>query len=682
MKKLKLAFLWHQHQPYYRIDNEFVLPWVLFHGTKDYLDIPEVLYEFPFIKQTFNFAPSLSLQLDEYTNKKASDKIQRLTMINASNLSVLDKNEIILNFFSCNTKSMIFPNKRYKFLYEKARNSEFSINDFIDQEWLDLQVLYNLVWFGYFSSQRSFIKRLISKGCNYTEEEKKLLIDEQMSILGSINRQYRKLVELGQIELGCSPMYHPILPLLIDSRAALDSMPDIDLPNPLFTYPQDANHQITMGMDYFESVFGNKPNGMWPSEGSISNETLNMLINNGIKWIAGDELVLFNSTNNNNSLMKYFPHTYTTESGTLTIFFRDHNLSDKIGFTYSTWNAKDAANDFVNSLKNIRNSLISSFGEDALDNAVVSVILDGENCWEYYPDNGIPFLRELYSLIQNDKELSTLTFSDYLNSMNPIQLPTIQNIQAGSWINGNFSIWIGDKEDITAWNLLSKTRQFFELHKNDFGADIVDEAYNCLLIAEGSDWFWWYGPEHPTENKPIFDKIFRHYLKKVYTLFGEDSPEELELSIDEISLQSNDLQVLNSTNTISGALEILKQKSIVLHADGENKSMHKTGDCLKSIHYFKGNNYSELILQFSCNLHIFQSIIIEINNSEPYKISIYPGKYELSKSFKSNFGIIKQNRQLYLQLPEIILKNCTSANIVVSLQELSKLTEYKFSVFQ
>ncbi len=622
MNKLKVCFLWHQHQPYYRVDNEFLLPWVLFHGTKDYFDIPEVLYEFPKIKQTFNFAPSLSLQIEEYIKQEAKDKIQNLTLIPANQLNDDNKREILNYFFACNYKSMIVPNRRYNELYNRQRNAGFNILIFSDQDWLDLQVLYNLVWFGYFSSNRNIVKRLLDKGSNYTEEEKKLLIREQLEVLDSINKQYRKLNELGQISLSCSPMFHPILPLLINSESALESLPDNELPNPLFNYPDDADLQIKSGMYYFEKTFGNKPVGIWPSEGSISNETLELLIKNNVKWVASDELVLANSINDNNGLNKYFPYKFKREDGEITLFFRDHNLSDKIGFVYSNWNENDAAHDFVNNLKNIRNSLISSYGDQVLDEAVVSIILDGENCWEYYKDNGIPFLRSLFGLLQQDGEIETVLFDEIVSENKVIK--EITKIQAGSWINGNFSIWIGDNEDVTAWNLLSETRQFLENKKTEITEDIYKNAIQSIMIAEGSDWFWWYGPEHPADNKPIFDYIFRYYLKNVYKIIESDYPEELDTPVWEQMKR-------NSTKSISGNTieSIFYNDGKHINNSNENTSMHRSDDLIKSVKKMNKKNKIYLEIDFDKNIKDIQDLEIEIKGN--YNNSFKSYFYRLEK---------------------------------------------------
>lgn len=600
MKKLKVAFLWHQHQPYYRIDNEFILPWVLLHASKDYYDIPEVLYEFPNIKQTFNFAPSLNLQIDEYLNGEARDKVVSLTAVSPKDLSDEEKSEIIRLFFLANFKNMIQPYPRYLELYDKAHSPDFDISRFEDRDWLDLQVWYNLTWFGYYSAKREVAGRLFIKGKDFNENEKKSLQDEQFEILRKINYQYRKLKELEQIELSCSPMYHPILPLLIDSAAAKESRPDQKLPEPKFTYPQDAERQIREGIETFNKVFSHYPRGMWPSEGSVSDDVLKMLIDNGIDWIATDEQILFNSLKNKQVLgtEKFFPITFSYNESKINVLFRDHFLSDRIGFVYSDWNPKDAANDFLYHLRSIRNAIIKNHGEDALDYACVSVILDGENCWEYYKDNGIPFLRDLFSGLDNSDEIRTVHCSEAVEE-GASYLPELNHIHAGSWINANFDIWIGHKEDISAWNMLSKARADLESNRHNMGESNYTNAINSLMIAEGSDWFWWYGPEHQTKNKSDFDRLFRHHIQSAYKFMGINPPNDVYLPIDE--------QIISSQNKapdskISGfnLYDIFSDDKMSgrFNLNTDSSSMHRVGDLLDSLLYGNDDDFLSLKIKF------------------------------------------------------------------------------------
>jgi alpha-amylase/alpha-mannosidase (GH57 family) len=612
MKKLKVAFLWHQHQPYYRINDEFVLPWVLLHGIKDYYDLPELLYEFPEIKQTFNFAPSLSLQIDEYVKKQAKDKIQQLTLLKADSLTEEQKNEILEYFFACQTDNMIKPYLRYNELFEKSEDKTFAVSNFQTQDWLDLQVWYNLTWFGYFSRQKSFIKRLFAKGRDFSEIEKITLVDEQYEILAGINNQYKKLMDLGQIELSCSPMYHPILPLLCDSRSALESLPDIKMPDPLFIHPDDANAQIIKGIDYFYEIFGIKPNGMWPSEGSVSNQVLDLIAGNNIQWVASDELILYNSVDSGNTKTdKYFPRIFKSDDKSLIMLFRDHNLSDKIGFEYSRWNEHDAAEDFVNTLVNIKYRIAETHGQEALEYAVVPVILDGENCWEYYRENGIPFLRALFQKLSKSNELITVTCSEASDKKNANFLKPLTSIKAGSWINGNFSIWIGDREDIKGWEMLGKARKAYHERKNIISQEDAEKAFKAIMIAEGSDWFWWFGPEHPAVNKPVFDRIFRFYIFEIYKNLGLNPPDDVHQPIS-ADLVVNKKPLFDFTpNLVS--LEINREwnNAGLYNPNTGLSAMHRVGSIINRILYSK--DAERIYLNFEMNNIMADDTLINID---------------------------------------------------------------------
>lgn len=643
MKRLKIAFLWHQHQPYYKIENEFVLPWVLFHGTKDYFDIPEVLKEFPKIKQTFNFAPSLNIQLEEYISKNTVDVVQKLTLKKADELSKEDKELILKYFFSANFHNMIFPNKRYYELYQKAKANNYNLNTFSTNEWRDLQVWFNLSWFGYFSSQRKLIKELKDKGSNFTEYDKQILINEQLEVLKLIVNQYKTLKKIGQIDISCSPFYHPILPLLINSRSALENLPNIKLPEPNFQYPEDANKQISDARDYFKKIFDFEVKGMWPSEGSISNDTLDIFIDNNIKWVASDESVLYNSLNSVNELLKYFPYKYKKEDKEIVIFFRDHNLSDKIGFQYSSWNEEDASTDFLYNLLTIRDTIINNLGIEALDETVVSIILDGENCWEYYRENGIPFLRSLYRKISENEYLETVTFSSIVENQ-PIKR-NLENISAGSWINGNFSIWIGHNEDLIAWNFLSKARKEFERRKNQIDINTYNEVYNSIMIAEGSDWFWWYGPEHPTDTKPIFDNIFRYYLKKVYNLMKIDYPKELDKPLYEFSDLEN-LNHLSILNFIENELSLKSKKIIYIE---NTVTMHSISEVINSINYIVEENLIKMLIDLNSNFNNFSFFKIFNADYQTQLIEINKHNIHLNPEI-INYTFLKTDFKLYIEI--------------------------------
>ena len=596
MKKLKVAILWHQHQPYYKYEDEFLLPWVRLHGVKDYYDLPALLHDYPTVKQTFNLAPSLMLQINDYIKNNTCDKIQRLTKLDAKLLNDNEKREILDCFFTLNYENMVRPYSRFKELCDKCQNKENALKSLTTQEWLDIQVWYNLTWLGQISRKFPIGQRLFKKGCNFTENEKLLLLEFHNEILEKITSEMSKLQKLGQIEISCSPMYHPILPLLCDSNSAHEAMPKIELPNPIYRYSEDAKSQIEDGIDYYSKLFQNKPQGMWPSEGSISNETLELIAGAGIKWIASDEGILAASLKEEyKSTYKYFPYEVNTKNGNITLFFRDHNLSDKIGFVYSNWNGFDAANDFRETLIAIRNEIIQNHGDNALDSAVVPIILDGENCWEFYYENGIYFLKDFFKMLENTDVIETVLFSECLNTPTPNFLPKLSNIRAGSWINSNFSIWIGHSDDIKAWNMLSKVRKLVDDNKSKLSNDQYEKIMDDIYIAEGSDWFWWYGPEHNAPNKRDFDILFRWRIQKIYEQLGIDAPDDLKVEITE----ANTMNLLeppknrNITPIIDGNLESDNYWNDAgkVNLNAGMSTMHKIGEIISRVLFCYDSNF-------------------------------------------------------------------------------------------
>jgi len=536
MKAVKVAILWHQHQPYYKKENEFIMPWVRCHGVKDYLDLTEILHEFPNIKQTFNLVPSLMLQIEEYISGSTQDTVQRLSRKEASKLSPEEKKEVLKLFFMCYKDNMIMPYERYRNLYNIALDEGRAMSEFGTSDWLDLQVWYNLTWLGPYSRLKPKMKRLFAKGAGFTEEEKHLVLEYHNEILSEIIPAMSLLRSLGQIEISVSPMYHPILPLLCNTDSALESMPGHNVPIPPFKFPNDAETQIQSAREYFYEHFGDYPSGMWPSEGSISDEALSIISSRGIKWVASDEEILLQTQKDKfRHTGKYFPRRFKSRNGDISILFRDHFLSDRIGFVYSTWNPYDAARDFVSHLNHIREEIISKHGEDALDHAVIPVILDGENCWEYYQDNGLPFLRALYSEISHSSFFRTVTCSEATKPEHATYMPALNHIRAGSWINANFNIWIGDSDNRTAWTVLRNAREKVEKARATLTPEKYHEAMNALYIAEGSDWFWWYHDDHKADNKDQFDILFRWYISEAYRSIGEDCPDEIKSPISVLS---------------------------------------------------------------------------------------------------------------------------------------------------
>lgn len=643
MIPLKVAILWHFHQPYYKKDNEFILPWVRLHGVKDYWDLPELFHDYPQLKQTINLVPAMQMQVQEYVSGKTSDRIQELSRINASNLDKSQKQEILRSFFLCNEENMIRPHPRYKYLLERSRNGDDALNNFTEQDWRDLQVWYNLAWFGQLSRKRLAINRLFRKEEGFSEKEKQIVLNMHMDILSQISSQLKMLRDMGQIEVSVSPMYHPILPLLCNSESALEALRDVKMPKHLFRYPQDADKQIRDGLEYYKNMFGNHPDGMWPSEGSISDESLALAADANIKWIASDEKVLAGSIGKKyKELDKYFPRKIKTENGYIAGLFRDVRLSDAIGFEYSRWNHFDAVNDFIHRLRHIKSQLANEYGEECLKHAVVPVILDGENCWEFYQNNGEQFLREFFHQLEDMKDFESVTCSEATNNEHLSYLSEIKKIKAGSWINGDFNIWIGHEEHRTAWSLLADARKMIEEEKDDLENDQLDKAMNEIYIAEGSDWFWWYGDAHQAPNKADFDVLFRWHLRRVYEITGKTPPEELEKPLSE---QKEQIEIKEQTGDISPEINGI----IAPENEWENAgfydaatsmgAMHQIGEILNRIYFASSGN--KIYLRIDIKKQLIEGDHLIINIHAPSEAEISMNSSGVSLSFENRCKIFQ-----------------------------------------
>ncbi|HPU24024.1 MAG TPA: glycoside hydrolase family 57 protein [Candidatus Kapabacteria bacterium] len=629
MKPLRVAFLWHQHQPYYRWENEFILPWVRMHAVKDYYDLPCLLKSYPNLKQTFNFAPSLMLQIDEYLSGKVKDRVQILTEKSPSALTENDKKEILKQFFVINYENLIKPHKRYLELYQKKQSGE----DFSEEDFLDLQVWYNLAWVGEISKKDEKIQSLIAKNRNFTEEDKRYVLEYHQKVMAKVSPLMKELMERGQVEISCSPEYHPILPLLIDARSALEAMPWLDLSELDFRYPEDAQAQIERGINIYKEKFGTMPAGVWPSEGSLSDATCDMLAEQNIRWAATDEQMLKETAGNSfYDTMKFFTQVYRNDEKNqeLRLLFRDRFLSDRIGFVYSNWDAKEAADEFCSHLDSIRNEIVRLYGEDALDFAAVTVILDGENCWEFYKNNGIDFLNHLFSNLSNEEKYKTITCSEAVDALHPEHSKVFNHIHAGSWINANFGIWIGYRDDITAWKMLSRARTEVEFNKHSLKDDILQEVMREIYIAEGSDWFWWYGPEHNAPNKPDFDILFRRHLQRIYELMGIEIPISL---LSPISLIDTYQQYIASSKQIfprcNGKSSEMPEweYSARFNTAGVMTTMHQSGEFLKRLYI--GNNSDALFFRFELERALEEDDFIELRIDNDYYIFIFRDKIDI-----------------------------------------------------
>jgi alpha-amylase/alpha-mannosidase (GH57 family) len=558
-KPLCVAILWHMHQPDYgnEMTGEIYLPWTRFHAIKDYYDMGALAAEVPGLHLTINVVPSMMDQLDAYAQGKARETYAALALRRAADLDEREKRFLLRSYFQLPWKQMIFPYPRYRELLDRRgvpdADGEFAaaLKRYSVQDYRDLQVWYNLSWCGNELRRNPAIAELLRRGREFTEEDKARLFQLQAEFIGLILPLYRRLAEEHGQEISVSPYYHPILPLLIDGRSAREATTDIALPPHPFTYPGDAREHVLRSQRRYQEAFGRAPQGMWPSEGSVSEAASMLLKGLGFRWLATDEGVLANSLrksgrggSNPSLAQRCRPWRY---AGGPAMFFRDHALSDLIGFTYSQWSAEEAVGDFLNRLKGIHDSL-----PDDGRRYVVPVVLDGENAWEHYPRNGADFLGLLYRRLVAADFLRTVTFSEYLD-LEPAS-ETLESICAGSWIYSCLTTWIGHPEKNAAWEALTAARQVYARHEREQAGpgEARDRAFREVMIAEGSDWFWWYGDDHQTENAAEFDTLFRSHLKNIYRLLGETTPASLDLPIKKADVRT---QFRNPVHTISPQLD-------------------------------------------------------------------------------------------------------------------------------
>jgi alpha-amylase/alpha-mannosidase (GH57 family) len=529
MPRIHLCFLWHMHQPFYKdlISGQYRMPWTRLHALKDYYGMVRLLEEFPEIRQTFNLVPSLAVQIQEYAAGTARDPFLECALKPAEHLTEAERDLILTYFFQASHR-LIYRFPRYVELYEAwraaGRRPQQAARLLGTGSLRDLQVLSQLAWFDeQWLTEDPDIRSLVEKGRNYTLEDQALVGRKQADLLARVLPVYREFVERGQIEISTTPFYHPILPLLCDSDIAAQAHPGVSLP-PRFRYPEDAQAQLEKARDYITGLFGSAPAGLWPSEGAVSDEALSLAAQAGFRWSASDNGVLSRTLGRPAGPTEtYRPYLWRQDGRELLMIFRDHFLSDLVGFVYSRMAAAEAARDLLDRIRENCRPILAS-GRDAL----APIILDGENAWEYYERNGRPFLRELYRRVSDDPGICAVTVSEALRRLEPEPLA---RIFPGSWINANFDIWIGHDEDNQAWEQLLRARQVFQKHAPSASPPQRSLAYEELLIAEGSDWCWWYGPEHESANRQEFDQLYRGHLANVYRALGLPPPEDLSRPI-------------------------------------------------------------------------------------------------------------------------------------------------------
>lgn len=533
MPPVRLALLWHMHQPLYREPEtgEYLMPWVRLHATRAYYDMAWILDRHPDVRCTVNFTPVLLEQLDEYVAGVARDRFLDLTARPAADLSEDERQAVLRQFFMVDWETMIRPLPRYWELLHRRGRELRSVDltrvarAFTDQELTDLQVLFNLAWVGFGGLHDDpGLAALRAKGQNFDQGDVEYLLAAQRRLMEQVVPRWRALAERGQVELSSTPYHHPILPLVCDTDAARRALPGLQLP-PRFQRPEDARWHVREAMRTHAARFGAPPAGMWPAEGSVSPEALELLASEGVGWAASDEGVLLHSLPPDATRLRslYRPWRFAAGEGReLGMLFRDRPLSDLIGFTYARAVAKEAVADFLNRVQAIGDAWERDGQQGP---ATVGVFLDGENAWEHYDGSGLAFLDAFYGALGSSPLVTTTTVGD---AVKDAPGPAVPRIHSGSWIEASYRIWIGHHEDRQGWTALGKAREAVAAAEQSGTADPdrLARALRHCYAAEGSDWYWWYGDDFGSEQLAEFDALFRGHVVQAALLAGASPPAE------------------------------------------------------------------------------------------------------------------------------------------------------------
>ena len=570
MRPLRVCFLWHQHQPDYRKDGGFFLPWVRMHAVKDYVDLLEIMAEHQ-VKHTVNLVPSLLMQIEEYAAGRR-DPVQRLCLMAPADLEVGDRRTLFEWVRTLQFDTMVRPLQRLVELWNVADAESLT-----DQEVLDLQVLLHLAWAGPRSRRDSLVRVLLAKGRNFSVSDRDALLTYLDARMQEVVPSMKALIDRTGSEVSVTPFHHPILPLLCTTDAAREASPEMDLPTPAFASVDDASWHVEQAVRDHARRFGANPTGMWPAEGSVSQPALEILAANGIRWAATDEAVLRHSLGEEwHPTSAYKPYTVHTGNGPVALLFRDHALSDAIGFEYASWEPEAAADNFVARLLERRDRIVEHHGEEALDWMVIPVMLDGENCWEYYPENGEAFLHALLTRMSNAQVFTTVTCTEAVDAAAEHASP-LQHLIAGSWINGTFDIWIGSAVKNAAWSLLRDIRE--HLRRVGEPAHLMEIMYTL----EASDWYWWYDDRHQAPHKSDFDSVFRSHLRELYTAVEEDPEYDLARPLTEVTMDMDATRatfpVSYGTNTMHDADALIEKVTVETDGNWQRLTFHFQRDC-------------------------------------------------------------------------------------------------------
>jgi len=528
MKPLHVAFVWHMHQPYYKDDltSTYLLPWVRLRCAKDYYKMPALLDAYPKVRATFNLVPSLLAQIEDYGKEESVDLFLNVSKRDAGELTA-EERDFILRWMRESPRALrVQQSPRYLELASRAPDAQFTTADM-----RDLQVWFNLAWCDpEWAESDPRLAELKRKDRDFSESDKDPLFEAQMENMEKVIPKYRELADRGQAELTFSPYYHPILPLLCNVDAARTANPQLSLPERHFAHREDAERQIELGQGLFERLIGRRPTGMWPSEMAVGESVVGLAVRANLQWMISDEEVLARSLHThfsrdgegriNSPDQLYRPHRVERDGESISMVFRDSQLSNLIGFDYQRMSSIDAARNLIGRLKRIR--------EQQGDGDYLAVIaLDGENAWEFYPRDGHDFLNAVYTELESSPDLITTTVGDFLKEHPPEQ--QLHHLHTGSWIGASLDTWIGDPEHNVAWDLLAETRAWLEdqSRRRPKDSEAAMLGWREILITEGSDWFWWFSRKHDSGMDPIWDNQFRLHLRNVYKVMGQRAPARL-----------------------------------------------------------------------------------------------------------------------------------------------------------
>jgi alpha-amylase/alpha-mannosidase (GH57 family) len=624
---LHVAFLWHMHQPYYvdPIRGAALMPWVRLHATKGYLDMIWLADQYPDFHCTFNLTPVLLKQIQQLANDEVRDLWHELAAPTPETLTPAQKGSLLEHFFKANWDNMIKPFPRYWALLQKRGlnaakiNLEHAAGSFTDQEFRDLQVWFNLTWFGY-AAERLYpdIADLKRKGGGFSEEDKETVFEHQQVVLKTVLGYYKALAQRGQIEISTTPFFHPIMPLVYNTEFARRCMPGRELPPP-FSHPEDVRAHLAMARDLHTQIFGAPPHGVWPSEGSVCPELIPILEELGYEWFATDEENLWRSLavvhpgRSFDRSMLFQGYRAQFGDSNVCLAFRERTLSDFIGFTASRNDPQRAADFMVGQIEQIAQT---APGTDPL----CAVILDGENAWEHFPDGGQAFLRELYQRLSTHDGIITTTFHDYFSEHPPGAV--LSTLHTGSWIRADFDVWIGEPEENRGWELLGQTRDFLQrkTDQREITSEQHEKAMQEIYAAEGSDWFWWYGSDFVTDNDLIFDELFRTHLQNVYRICGVSIPDVLKTNICRSEVAS---EVRKPTDLITPTIDGLitsyyEWAGAGVYEAGRNMgAMYRSERCVEAVHFGANLTTFYLRVDFRKDIQLPPKVELRVNFIEP-----------------------------------------------------------------